>query len=98
MIPAEANPVKAGGGQDHFGSENDARSEPSRSNSATMETREVSLNSEMKLLTRFGMTCRSARGSTLSEVVFHQDSPSAAAASPCPRGIAASPPRTFSAW
>src|SRR6476469_8755274 len=97
MMPAKAKPVNAVDGVDHFGSENDARSEPKRSNSATIETSEVSLNSEMKLLTRFGMTWRSACGNTISDVVFHQDSPNAAAASPCPRGIAASPPRTFSA-
>src|SRR4051794_17776172 len=97
MISGKGKPGEAGDGGDHFGSENDARSEPRRSNSATIETSDVSLNSEMKLLTRFGMTWRSACGSTISEVVFHQDSPNAAAASPCPRGIAASPPRTFSA-
>ena len=80
-----------------FGSEKEARSWPRRSNSATIDTSEVSLNSAMKLLTRPGMTWRSACGITTSAVVFHQESPSAAAASPCPRGIAASPPRITSA-
>src|SRR6059058_3746890 len=75
MMPAKAKPVNAVEGVDHFGSENDARNEPNKSNSATIETSDVSLNSEMKLLTRFGMTWRSACGSTISEVVFHQDSP-----------------------
>src|SRR5438445_8039984 len=98
MMPAKAKPVNAVDGVDHFGSENDALSEPSRSNNATIETSEVSLNNEMKLLTRFGMTWRSACGSTISDVIFHQERPRAAAASPCPRGIAANPPRTFSAW
>src|SRR3954453_15842477 len=97
MIPAKANPVNAVDDDDHLGSENDAGREPKRSNKATIETNDVSLNSEMKLLTRFGMTWRSACGRTISEVVFHQDSTNAAAASPCPRGMAASPPRTFSA-
>src|SRR3954462_15914518 len=97
MIPAKANPGNAVDGDDQLGCEDDARSGPKRSNSATIETSEASLNSEMKLLPGFGMTWRSACGSTISEVVFHQDSPNAAAASPCPRGIAASPPRTFSA-
>src|SRR3954470_5596631 len=98
MIPAKAKPVNNVDGADHFGSANEARSEPSKSNSATIETSDVSLNSEMKLLTRFGITWRSACGSTISDVVFHQDNPSAAEASLCPRGIAANPPRTFSAW
>src|ERR1700752_3760352 len=97
MMPAKAKPVNAVDGVDHFGSENEARSEPSKSNNATIDTSEVSLNSEMKLLTRFGMTWRSACGSTISDVVFHHDRPSAAEASPCPRGIAARPPRMFSA-
>ncbi len=51
---------------------------PSRSNSATIETSEVSLNSAMKLLTRPGMTCRRACGITISAVVFHYDRPKCA--------------------
>ena len=43
----------------------------------------------MKLLTRPRMTWRNACGITISAVVLPQDRPSALAASPCPRGIAA---------
>ena len=43
-------------GVDQTGSLKDARSDPSKSNSATIETSEVSLNNAMKLLTRPGMT------------------------------------------
>src|SRR6266487_869221 len=98
MIPANAKPVNNVVGGDQFGSENDPRNDPNRSNSATIETSEVSLNRLMKLLTRLGMTWRNACGITTSAVVLLQDRPSALAASPCPRGIACSPPRMFSAW
>jgi hypothetical protein len=52
--PGEAKPVNNVVGVDQFGSENDARNDPRRSNSATIETSEVSLNRPMKLLTRLG--------------------------------------------
>src|SRR5262249_21615198 len=84
----KGKPVKSVVGVAQVGSLKEARSCPSRSNSATIETSEVSLNSAMKLLTRPGMTWRKACGITISAVVFHQDRPSALAASAWPRGIA----------
>ena len=44
MIPVKAKPVNSVVGVDQTGSENDALSCPSRSNNATIETSEVSLN------------------------------------------------------
>src|ERR1700722_12883815 len=96
-MPAKAKPVNKVDGVDQFGSEKEARKLPHRSNRAKIDTSEVSLNNPMKLLTMPGMTWRKACGSTISAVVFHQDRPSAPAASPCPRGIACKPPRTTSA-
>src|SRR5665213_3116363 len=91
-MPAKAKPVNRVEGVAQTGSENVACSEPNRSNSATIDTSEVSLHNELKLLTIPGMTWRNACGSTINAVVFHQDRPSAPAASPCPRGIASRPP------
>jgi hypothetical protein len=93
----KAKPVNNVVGVDHTGSAKAARNCPSKSNSATMETSDVSLNNAMKLLTRPGMTWRSACGITISPVVFAHDRPSALAASTCPRGIACRPPLMTSA-
>ena len=57
-MPVKAKPVNAVVGVAQTGSENEARKLPSKSNSATIETSEVSLNNAMKLLTRPGMTWR----------------------------------------
>jgi hypothetical protein len=56
MMPVKANPVNSVVGVAQTGSANEARRLPSRSNSATIETNDVSLNSAMKLFTRPGMT------------------------------------------
>jgi len=52
----KAKPVNSVVGVAQTGSENAARNCRARSNSATINTSEVSLNSAMKLLTRPGMT------------------------------------------
>ena len=66
----EGEPVNSVVGVAHVGSANEARKLPSRSNSATIDTSEVSLNNAIKLLTNPGMTCRKACGITISPVVF----------------------------
>lgn len=46
-----------------------ALAEPSRSNMAMISTREVSLKAPMKMLTKVGMTMRSACGNTTKRMV-----------------------------
>ena len=63
----------------------------------TMVTSEVSLKMEMKLFTMLGTTMASACGSTILRWVCQYDSPSVAAASIWPLGMACRPPRMTSA-
>ena len=62
MMPAKAKPVNSVTGVAQLGSAKAARNCPSRSKIATINTRVVSLNSEMKELTMPGMTSRNACG------------------------------------